>query len=373
MTLWLTLVAVLAGLVAVAVVLVARRRTVPLAEVAVRAVVAIVGVAGVAIVGATVVAAAGRLGLFGLAHLLYLLGTITVPAAGLALGWAVLRAAPGSARVVPAALALLLVLPAPLGAWATHVAPFRLQVDRADVTVSDQRAGDDPVRIGVLSDLQTGRVTEHERDAVSRLLAADPDLILLPGDLFQGSVADFERELPAMRELLARLEAPHGVYLAPGDVDPEPWVEALVDGTGIEVLRRDVAEVDVGDRQLWIGGHSLEPFGPDAREVRRRLLEAPEPVITVLLAHRPDTVLALPDRSRIDLTVAGHTHGGQIVIPGVGPLFTMSDVPRSVARGGLHSVAGNTIYVSPGVGMERGHAPQVRLFCPPEIGVLTLS
>ena len=59
-------------------------------------------------------------------------------------------------------------------------------------------------------------------------------------------------------------------------------------------------------------------------------------------------------------------------LTGFGPLVTMSDVPRDVARGGLHEVAGNPIYVSAGVGMERGSAPQVRLFCPPEIGVVTL-
>jgi hypothetical protein len=145
-----------------------------------------------------------------------------------------------------------------------------------------------------------------------------------------------------------------------------------VEGTSIEVLRRDVVDLTVGDRRIRLGGHSLEPYGPDAREVRDRLLDTPDDVITVLLAHRPDTVLGLPPGSRIDLTVAGHTHGGQIVLPGFGPLVTMSDVPRHVARGGLHEVAGNPIYVSAGVGMERGSAPQVRLFCPPEIGVVTL-
>ena len=83
------------------------------------------------------------------------------------------------------------------------------------------------------------------------------------------------------------------------------------------------------------------------------------------MSHRPDTVLELPPDSRVDLTVAGHTHGGQIVLPGFGPLVTLSDVPRSVARGGLHTVDGNRIYVSPGVGLQRGQAPQVRLFSPP--------
>ena len=372
MTSWLTLVAVLVGIAAAVTVVRAHRRGLPLAEVTARSVFVLLALVGAAVVVAAGMAAGGRLGLFGFAHLGYLLGTVTVPAAGAALAWAVVRARPGSARLLPAGLAVVMLLPAPLGVWATHVAPFRLQVDRVDVSVPGMRGGRDPVRIGVLSDLQTGRVTAYERDAVSRLLATEPDLILVPGDLFQGSVADFDRELEAMQELLGRLEAPHGVYLVPGDVDPEPWVDALVEGTSIEVLRRDVVDLTVGDRRIRLGGHSLEPYGPDAREVRDRLLDTPDDVITVLLAHRPDTVLGLPPGSRIDLTVAGHTHGGQIVLPGFGPLVTMSDVPRDVARGGLHEVAGNPIYVSAGVGMERGSAPQVRLFCPPEIGVVTL-
>ncbi len=362
MTSWLTLVAVLVGIAAAVTVVRAHRRGLPLAEVTARSVFVLLALVGAAVVVAAGMAAGGRLGLFGFAHLGYLLGTVTVPAARAALAWAVVRARPGSARLLPAGLAVVMLLPAPLGVWATHVAPFRLQVDRVDVSVPGMRGGRDPVRIGVLSDLQTGRVTAYERDAVSRLLATEPDLILVPGDLFQGSVADFDRELEAMQELLGRLEAPHGVYLVPGDVDPEPWVDALVEGTSIEVLRRDVVDLTVGDRRIRLGGHSLEPYGPDA----------PDDVITVLLAHRPDTVLGLPPGSRIDLTVAGHTHGGQIVLPGFGPLVTMSDVPRHVARGGLHEVAGNPIYVSAGVGMERGSAPQVRLFCPPEIGVVTL-
>jgi predicted MPP superfamily phosphohydrolase len=130
----------------------------------------------------------------------------------------------------------------------------------------------------------------------------------------------------------------------------------------------------VGDRRLVLGGHARD-YGTDAAEATRgSLVDASGgDAITVLLAHRPDTVLNLPPSSGVDLTVAGHTHGGQVVVPGFGPLITMSQVPRAVAEGGLHEIDGNRIYVSPGVGMERRQAPQVRLFSPPTIAVLTLA
>ncbi len=95
--------------------------------------------------------------------------------------------------------------------------------------------------------------------------------------------------------------------------------------------------------------------------------------VRLLVSHKPDVALLIEPDDRIDLVVAGHTHGGQVVIPGFGPPVTLSRVPRRVAAGGLHKVGGQSVYVSRGVGHERGKAPPVRLFCPPEITILTLS
>jgi hypothetical protein len=72
------------------------------------------------------------------------------------------------------------------------------------------------------------------------------------------------------------------------------------------------------------------------------------------------------------LLIAGHTHGGQIQVPGIGPLATASAVPRLIAAGGLSTHKGQRIYVSRGVGMERKWAPPLRLNCRPELAVLDL-
>jgi predicted MPP superfamily phosphohydrolase len=73
----------------------------------------------------------------------------------------------------------------------------------------------------------------------------------------------------------------------------------------------------------------------------------------------------------VALVLAGHTHGGQVVIPLFGPPVTASRLPRAYA-GGLHDFRGIPLHVSRGVGMERGFAPPVRFLCPPEICVLEL-
>lgn len=323
-------------------------------------VLAVVALAGIA---------AGR-SLFPVVHLAYLGLTVSVPLLAVGIGaLAVVREAPRAVWTVVA----VGLLPAPIGIYATHVEPYRLRVDQHVVVLDPERAGDDEITVAVLADLQTNHVGDHERRAVDEVLAADPDVILLPGDLFQGTDAELDDQVDAMRELLARLDAPHGVFFVRGDVDGGGHADRVLEGTGIEVLDDEVAEVAVGDRTLRVGGTTLDYAGAEADAVRTDLQRTPaDGAVTVLLNHRPDTVSGLPDGSRVDLTVAGHTHGGQVVVPLVGPLLTFSDVPTDVARGGLHRVDGNPIYVSPGVGLERGPAPQVRFLSRPAVGILTL-
>ena len=106
--------------------------------------------------------------------------------------------------------------------------------------------------------------------------------------------------------------------------------------------------------------------------LRRLVSEAPSHSPRIVFGHAPDYVLGLRDGPPIGLALAGHTHGGQIVVPFVGPPLTLSRVPRHIAAGGLHGHGRTPVHVSRGVGMERGSAPQIRFLCPPEICILTL-
>jgi predicted MPP superfamily phosphohydrolase len=269
-------------------------------------------------------------------------------------------------------VAVALLLPGPTTWYGTHVAPYRLGVERAEVQVPPERRGSDPVRVGVLSDLQTTHVTGYEQRAVTKLLGLRPDLILIPGDIFQGSDRQFEAQLPAFRRLLGRLRAPGGVYAVRGDTDRDDRLDRLVVGTDIEILDYEVVGTTVGDRTIRIGGNELLWAPPPAVAMREELMASSPEDIRILLSHRPDVVLLLPEDAGVDLTVAGHTHGGQIALPVLGPLVTFSRVSRSVARGGLHEVGGNEIFVSSGVGMARLDAPQVRLLTRPAVGLVVL-
>ncbi len=316
--------------------------------------------------------AGAGVGAFGLMRLAFVDGVFLIPLASLAV---LVMGARGRASLLACGLACLGLLAGGVGVYANQVEPFRLRVETARVPLAAERAGRGTITVGVLTDFQTEGVEDYERGAIARLMAGKPDLILMPGDVFQGSESDFERELPALREALRVLEAPGGVFLVPGDVDPGDRVERLAEGTRMQTLVNRVARVEVGGRRLAIGGVELHYDSGAAREVVRELEDAGGDAgeIRILLGHRPDVALLLKSGSRVDLVVAGHTHGGQVVIPGFGPPMTLSKVPRVVAAGGLHKLNGNPIYVSRGVGCERGQAPRIRFWCPPEVSLLSLG
>lgn len=306
---------------------------------------------------------------FGVMHVLWLDAVVVLPLAAGLLGLLAWRGGGAALRT----LVVAGLLAAPVGAYASLVEPARLVVERAAVELPAERGGHDAIRVALLSDIQFEQVGEHEREAVALLMAQRPDVILLTGDYHQGSRAGFAQQLPAMRRLFARLRAPGGVYAVEGDSERPGW-EAAFAGTGIRTLSNETATTRVRDRALTIGGVELAWWRREGRDFMRRFERRPGVRdVRILVAHRPDPVLRLRRDTRVDLVAAGHTHGGQIQLPLIGPLQTASHVPDDVAAGGLHELAGRTIYVSRGVGVERGQAPRLRFGAPPEISLLTLG
>lgn len=314
--------------------------------------------------------------LFGMIHLVYVDLVVLIPAIGVSLLFLAIfgqRWRKPTTLVTLASLASLGLIG--VGVYATWLEPYNLKLETAKLKVSTKRDGLKPVKIGVMTDLQTNGVGEHERRAVDLLMAQKPDVILIPGDVFQGSDVEFQATKSALGDLLAKLRAPGGVFLVLGDTDgPGDYLREILPETSIRLLVNEVAEVSINGRKLTIGGVELAfRTGAPQAIVHRLETEPGDGDIRILLAHRPDVALGLPPRSRIDLVVAGHTHGGQIVVPGYGPPVTLSKVPRNVAAGGLHQITENPIYVSRGVGCEHGEAPRVRFLCPPEVSIVEIA
>jgi uncharacterized protein len=229
------------------------------------------------------------------------------------------------------------------------------------------------VRILQLTDIQTPSIGPHEELALRAGLSYRPDLIVLTGDYVQDALGR-PTEQAAARDLRAMIDrvgfdAPLGIFATEGDVGP-PCREVFA-GTRVHCL------TDASETVTFPDGGTLGITGLSRGRGRERnpvwlarlLSRGPGADHRIVISHAPDFVDAMP--VDVDLVLAGHTHGGQVVIPFFGPLETAIRLPR-VYAGGLHDFNGIPLHVSRGVGMERGFAPPVRFFCPPEICVLDL-
>jgi len=307
----------------------------------------------------------------------YNFNTIAVPivagVAGLAglASWRRLAERRSLRRATLACLAAALALPA-LRAYATHVEPHRLQLRHASLASAKIAR---PLRILHISDIQSAAVGPYEQAAFATMRQLKPDLIVFTGDLLQPlAPATRASELPKMEELLDSLAAPLGKFAVLGDVDNADLIPAY-ERCGFRLLDGAAASVQAGGFVIDLLGVTLdESRNRDSARPRieRFLAAAPPGRLRLVLGHGPDYVLAVPDLP-IDLCLAGHTHGGQIRIPFLGPILTLSRVPRAWARG-LHRAGATWLHVSAGIGCEHiAGLPNIRFACPPEMTLLELT
>ena len=246
------------------------------------------------------------------------------------------------------------------GAQVTGTYHFDVVRERADLP--GLRA---PLRVAWLTDLHHGQHvrTPSVRAWIDAALDEAPDLVLLGGDLVdQTPGADGDEGLVAE---LARLRAPLGVLAVPGNHDHgrfrgiEPFA-ALLRDAGIDVLvNRGIAIRD----DLHVAG--LDDLRNGRPDLGAALQERPAAAATVLVSHNPDVLPDVP--TDVGLTLAGHTHGGQVVLPGVGALYTSSRYGDRFLAGWVEGPARG--YVSRGLGVT---SIPVRINCPAELTILDL-
>lgn len=250
------------------------------------------------------------------------------------------------------------VLLAVIGYDAFYVEPHWLQVTHLTLRSSKITR---PMRVVVIADIQTDSVGQYERDVFDRVMEEKPDLILFAGDYVQVDGADWIKQRDLFRNLLAErpLDAPLGTFAVKGNTDPPIWEELFI-GSNVTTFPT-TQTYPAGEVQLT--GLSED----DARSTTT--VVPPTEPFQIVVGHYPD--YALGD-IQADLMLAGHTHGGQVRLPLIGPLITLSKVPRAWAAGVTDRGGGRTLIVSRGAGMERGEAPRLRFLCRPELIVIDL-
>lgn len=246
-----------------------------------------------------------------------------------------------------------------------------LKLVEGSVAIPGLPAGFDGVRILLVTDVHLGpflRPSALER-VFARLLSAQPDLVLLGGDLTTARIDEFSSGAAAFRSL----RAPLGVFAVLGNHDhytgqPERLRDLLA-GCGVTVLHNRAVILEAPGapdgrppRLVLAGIDDLHAGSPD---LDAALAQAPPGAPVVLLSHNPDVVFGAARRG-VRLVLSGHTHGGQVRIPGLPVLVRMSRYRLDEG----HYVSGDThLIVSRGLGVT---GLPVRLFCPPEAVLITL-
>lgn len=266
-----------------------------------------------------------------------------------------------------------------------------LSVERLTVAITDLPASLQETRLVQLSDFHYDGLrlsNEMLAQAIAVSNEADPDLVVLTGDYVTDDPSPIRQLVLQLKHLQSRL----GVYAVLGNHDilhphSKAEVTKAFNSIDIRVLWNEIAyplgkEFPlVGLADYWSREFKLKPVMNQLDPATPRLV----------LSHNPDTAVPL-QQWRVDLQLSGHTHGGQVMLPGIGPAVAMykdlrRNLPKSLRRWipfmqkdcakvvrhwewaqGFHQVGKNQMYVNRGLGT---YLPG-RLFCPPEVTVINL-
>lgn len=258
------------------------------------------------------------------------------------------------------------------GIWGFWLEPASLRNEDHALTLAGWPARCDGTRVAVLADLHVGAPhigLERLAEIIALTRAASPDLILLAGDyVIQGVIGGSFVPPEQTAKLLGTLvDAPMGVHAVLGNHDwwfDGPRVIAALETAGISVLEDTSTRVDVNGCRFWLAG--VSDYWERAHDVDAALRNVPSDAPTLLFTHNPDIFPAVPQR--VILTIAGHTHGGQVFIPGVGRPIVPSEFGERYAVGTI-AEDGHQLFVSSGIGTS---ILPVRFLVPPEVSVLEL-
>jgi predicted MPP superfamily phosphohydrolase len=245
--------------------------------------------------------------------------------------------------------------------------PRQIKTTKIEIGIPDLPVSWDGLRIVQLSDFHRGQhVTEHQIAKAGEIARSlSPDLVALTGDFVTGSSAFIGSCLRA----LGRIPSALGTYAVLGNHDwwtGDGEITTALEAARVHVLSNAAVRLGTERAPLWLLG--VGDLWSPAFSLAKAVNAVGPTGTTVLLCHNPD-VLPRAARQGLDLVLSGHTHGGQVCLPGIGALLLPIEGDRSLAKG-LHQLGKTQIFVTTGIGLV---APPVRLNCPPEVAAITLQ
>ncbi len=271
-----------------------------------------------------------------------------------------------SDRITLAILAAIFLF----GCYASMIEPFKLKVTRWDIG-NEKWPYSGELKIALLADMHMiwpWMTSNHLQKIIDQTNELKPDIVLLLGDYVAthpfGLQLDPEKALAPLKSI----SAPCGIYAVLGNHDlhpPSRWPDTLTE-TGIPVLQNQALPINCNDLKFWIAG--LEDLWWGNADIGKTLTQVRDDNPVIMMMHNPDSFPEIPQR--VLLSVAGHTHGGQVRIPFWGAVSAV--VPSKYGNRYVygHIVEdGKDLVVSSGLGMT---GLPIRFSNSPEISLITL-
>jgi predicted MPP superfamily phosphohydrolase len=249
---------------------------------------------------------------------------------------------------------------------ANLIEPQHLVLERRRIRLAHLDPALDGLRIALMSDHHLFPFTSKKllEAAVEQTNALRPDLVLLAGD-YVCTDAESIRELGP---ILGRLSAKYGVFAVLGNhdraLDPDQPILGQLRAQSIEVLINRGLHTGPLGRLFLAGLDSIYAGAPDPAKAFAAYRNGN---VAIALVHEPDYFPTLVRLTPVDLQLSGHSHGGQIRIPPLGPLI----LPKwgQVYHSGLYTLGERIVYTGRGRGLV---GLPLRLACPPELTEITL-
>ena len=208
------------------------------------------------------------------------------------------------------------------------------------------------------------------RHVVDKVNALEPAMVAMTGDFITAHGSPFgpwRKAMPVCAEILSGLRAPLRICtLGNHDCIDAAFVMHCLTERGLTVLHNSYTAIEAADERLWIAGLADAYF--DFPDLDRAIPRATEREPVLLLGHEPDFADTVRAYGGVDVMLAGHSHGGQVRVPGITPAF-LPVMGRRYVRG-LFQLDDLQLYVNRGIGAV--HLP-IRFRCPPEITLFTLE
>lgn len=223
----------------------------------------------------------------------------------------------------------------------------------------------DGFRILHLSDLHIDGFEGLTESLIRTLDRVEADICLITGDYRFEDEGPCDELYRCMRKLLPHINAKGGIYGILGNHD-EAAIALELEEMGVCMLENEAAEIRRGRDAIWIAGID-DDYDYQCDDLPGAMAEVPNGAFTALMAHTPDLYSQAAELG-VDLYLCGHTHGGQVRVPGIGALRSNARCPRAyIYRHWRHEKMQG--YTSAGIGCS---SLPVRLNCPPELVFITL-